>query len=349
MGWCHEFGVTVREGCGHPMAAGEAACECPRCGIVCEGQFKGCATVWAAGPRAVVLVRPEARADEQVLAPASASSDLARSVQTAWPLTDAQEGIWLKVSPPPADEQVGTVAEQVQTVVEVPAAEAAPVGPATKGARGQIFEWLQDSFEGLNSQLRVLSDNLSRQQQALAEMSDSHAAAGRLSELADALPERIGAAVQEAVTAGRRSLAAEAEQVAELGEGVGLGKGSGTAPGPEPELTPLAVTAEEHWPPPERDWISAVEEVMIDLRHPTGPERGDSGERPPEPQRPAAAPLGEPTASELVDARGGAPSAAPDVESGSGLRTQLNSLASTVQTRLNRSGWQEKLRSLSTR
>ncbi len=56
-----------------------------------------------------------------------------------------------------------------------------------------------------------------------------------------------------------------------------------------------------------------------------------------------------PTASELVDARGGAPSADPDVESGSGLRTQLNSLASTVQTRLNRSGWQEKLRSLSTR
>ena len=32
-----------------------------------------------------------------------------------------------------------------------------------------------------------------------------------------------------------------------------------------------------------------------------------------------------------------------------GVRSQLTSLASTVHTRINRSGWQEKLRSLSSR
>ncbi len=294
MGWCHEFGVTVREGCGHPMRAGEAACECPRCGIVCEGQFKGCTTVWAAGPREVVLVRPEARSDEQVLAPASASSDLARSVQTAWPLTDAQEGIWLKVSPPPADEQVRTVAEQVQSLVEVSAAEAAPVGSATDEARGQIFEWLAGLLRG--SQLPTASAVRQSEPPAAGSGRDvrlpcgsrASLGAGRRSSRTHRCRRAGGGHRREALV-GRRGGAGR-----RTGEGVGLGKGSGTAPGPEPELTPLAVTAGEHWPPPERDWISAVEEVMIDLRHPTGPERGDSGARPPEPQRPAAAPSASP-------------------------------------------------------
>src|SRR2546421_204901 len=30
MGWCHEFGPQIREGCGHPMRAGESACVCPQ-------------------------------------------------------------------------------------------------------------------------------------------------------------------------------------------------------------------------------------------------------------------------------------------------------------------------------
>src|SRR5947208_8174478 len=60
MGWCHEFGPQLREGCGHPMRAGESACSCPQCGVVCRGRFAGCAEVWARGPREVHVVSPPA-------------------------------------------------------------------------------------------------------------------------------------------------------------------------------------------------------------------------------------------------------------------------------------------------
>ncbi|MDQ6946426.1 MAG: hypothetical protein M3256_09165, partial [Actinomycetota bacterium] len=55
MGRCHEFGSQIREGCGHPMQAGESACACPECGVVCHGLFDGCAEVWARGPRPITL------------------------------------------------------------------------------------------------------------------------------------------------------------------------------------------------------------------------------------------------------------------------------------------------------
>ena len=358
MGWCHEFGVTVREGCGHPMRAGEAACECPQCGIVCEGQFNGCATVWAAGPREVVLVRPEWRAEvvaemhapveEQVVAEvhlpveeqvvgevqlvAPVLHGLTREIHrthethTAWPLTETQATIWLESSAARSDERV-------ETVVEVSAAGAAPPAPAADERRSQIFEWLQQSFEGLNSQMRVLSDNLSRQEQALAEAAASRDAAGRLSQLADALPERIGAAVQEAVNAGRHSLAAEEAYVAELArdtEPVDV-QPVDTEPvdvqpveGDEPELSQPAVALGQRAVEAERDWRTAVEDIMIDLRQPNA-------------------------APESVGVYADAPSDDQDGDAVQGLRTQLTGLASTVQGRINRSGWQEKLRSLSTR
>jgi DNA-binding SARP family transcriptional activator len=56
MGWCHEFGSQIRAGCGHPMRAGENACVCPECGVVCTGKFAACDEVWARGPREVHLV-----------------------------------------------------------------------------------------------------------------------------------------------------------------------------------------------------------------------------------------------------------------------------------------------------
>lgn len=37
------------------MQAGVNACVCPDCDSVCEGQFKGCADVWARGPRSVEI------------------------------------------------------------------------------------------------------------------------------------------------------------------------------------------------------------------------------------------------------------------------------------------------------
>ena len=42
------------------MRAGESACSCPQCGVVCRGRFAGCAEVWARGPREVHVVSPPA-------------------------------------------------------------------------------------------------------------------------------------------------------------------------------------------------------------------------------------------------------------------------------------------------
>lgn len=58
MGWCHEFGTQVCEGCLEPMVAGAEACTCAACGTTCTGKFGGCPDVWARGPRAVALVEP---------------------------------------------------------------------------------------------------------------------------------------------------------------------------------------------------------------------------------------------------------------------------------------------------
>src|SRR5438132_1182619 len=69
MGWCHEFGPQIREGCGHPMRAGESACVCPQCGVVCRGRFAGCAEVWARGPREVHVVAPPAALARRNVAP----------------------------------------------------------------------------------------------------------------------------------------------------------------------------------------------------------------------------------------------------------------------------------------
>src|SRR3954469_15894674 len=94
MGWCHEFGPQIREGCGHPMRAGESACSCPQCGVVCRGRFAGCAEVWARGPRDVHVVSPPNALARRTVAPVrmggrpaqepSAGAEQARTEVLAW-------------------------------------------------------------------------------------------------------------------------------------------------------------------------------------------------------------------------------------------------------------------------
>jgi hypothetical protein len=193
--------------------------------------------------------------------------------------------------------------------------------------RGQVFQWLQDSFEGVSSQLRVLSDNLSRQQQALAGMTDAQEAAERLSRLADALPERIGAAVQEALTAGRHS-----------------GKVG-------PYESHVIGTQREHRPVgPDPDRRSAVDDVILDLRQSAHLVHHGPVTSPLEAEQPVdETGIAEPSMAEPVASHVGGPGAQHTAASDPSLRSQLGSLASSVHTRINRSGWQEKLRSLSTR
>jgi DNA-binding SARP family transcriptional activator len=77
------------------MRAGESACSCPQCGVVCRGRFAGCAEVWARGPREVHVVSPPAA--------------LARRTQTP-----------VRVTRPPARQSSGAEqpgAEQARTEV----------------------------------------------------------------------------------------------------------------------------------------------------------------------------------------------------------------------------------------
>ena len=59
MGWCHEFGMEIEVGCGHPMVAGSSACSCVQCGTTCTGRFEGgCEAVWSRAPRPDAPGRP---------------------------------------------------------------------------------------------------------------------------------------------------------------------------------------------------------------------------------------------------------------------------------------------------
>ena len=59
MGWCHEFGMEIEVGCGHPMVAGSTACSCAQCGTQCNGRFEGgCEAVWSRAPRPNAPGRP---------------------------------------------------------------------------------------------------------------------------------------------------------------------------------------------------------------------------------------------------------------------------------------------------
>ena len=47
MGHCYEFGVTIKDGCGHAMRVPTktGACVCPTCNARCEGRFEACARI----------------------------------------------------------------------------------------------------------------------------------------------------------------------------------------------------------------------------------------------------------------------------------------------------------------
>lgn len=58
MGWCADFGCTIKSSCDHRMVAGTRSCSCDACGVVCGGKYAGCKEVWAAGPRPGPAIRP---------------------------------------------------------------------------------------------------------------------------------------------------------------------------------------------------------------------------------------------------------------------------------------------------
>src|SRR5215218_10198650 len=122
MGRCHEFGSQIREGCGHPMRAGERACACPECGVICQGQFDGCPDVWARGPRPISLtiapaiesprvrVRALAAGPETVTAqgrPAATTASAATAAPPAPRTTNGRGNGYGNPPPPPPPPRSG--------------------------------------------------------------------------------------------------------------------------------------------------------------------------------------------------------------------------------------------------
>ncbi len=52
MGFCRDFATTIGGGgCAEAMVVRDgSSCVCPGCGVVCEGRFSGCETVWGRRP-----------------------------------------------------------------------------------------------------------------------------------------------------------------------------------------------------------------------------------------------------------------------------------------------------------
>ena len=182
MGRCHEFGSQIRDGCGHPMRAGERACACPECGVVCEGQFDGCPEVWARGPRPVALT---------VTGAAAIAAPRVRAL-AAGPLTSHAEEAAVPsnghTAPPPPP----------------PGPAAAPPPPRSSPGQGadsraEVLRWFEDAFDELRNELHALASTVTRQQAMLAELLDSREAELRVVMVAESLPELAGEAAAKAV------------------------------------------------------------------------------------------------------------------------------------------------------
>lgn len=193
MGWCHEFGSQIQEGCDHPMTAGEEACSCEACGVSCPGRFAGCATVWARGPRELRLSRPApATPVPGSAAPAPSAPSTARA-------SGSRSGGKARTRP--------AVVAEPDPGAEPDAAKAPASSPTGNGhanvamddGRAEILEWLRSTFDGVRSDIRALTDAVSRQQATLASFDEASQSNALVVAATEALPARVGAAVAEAL------------------------------------------------------------------------------------------------------------------------------------------------------
>lgn len=89
MGRCYEFGPVIGAGCEHTMVVPSSGgrCECPNCGVICEGRFSGCAAVIAKPGYVHALAPPSARQLHAVetVQPAHAVAESGLAVEVASP------------------------------------------------------------------------------------------------------------------------------------------------------------------------------------------------------------------------------------------------------------------------
>ena len=169
------------------MRAGERACACPECGVICQGQFDGCPGVWARGPRPVALTvapaieAPRVRALSAGPDPSRASVNAptaAAATSNGAPSNGNGNGNY--AAPPPSP----------------PRTEPAQSG----GSRTEILQWFEDAFDELRNELHALASTVARQQAMLAELLDSREAELRVVMVAESLPELVGEAAAKALS-----------------------------------------------------------------------------------------------------------------------------------------------------
>lgn len=237
MGWCHEFGVLVHEGCSAPMVAGATACSCPECGTECGGRFASCTNVWAAGPRLVAVRRPtvEGPAGERVagrvtgssvagdLEPAPGSEvaavpALVATAPTAAPATGDVPEVLAWMAGAVADlrsevQQLGEGLAAHQELVERGGTSAGPDHEPLLVA--ELRSWVAAQAE----RDRLVADALAAlPAQLVEELREGGAVPGRdgvarVAALADALPSRLGVAIAAAVEGRQEAYLARVEQV----------------------------------------------------------------------------------------------------------------------------------------
>ncbi|HUP70278.1 MAG TPA: hypothetical protein VM142_10745 [Acidimicrobiales bacterium] len=149
------------------MTAGDSSCACTVCGVVCAGRFSACGAVWDRGPREFTIAGPIVILRPTVVPPVDLNGAGAS---------------------PPAPTEPAAVADHGEH------------GRGEDG-RGEVLEWLQSAFEGVRSDLAQVMDLVGRQQQAVAMTHEADDATAHLVELAESLPDRVSAAVADAIAA----------------------------------------------------------------------------------------------------------------------------------------------------
>jgi len=142
------------------MQAGEQACACPECGVVCQGLFDGCSAVWARGPRPITLS----------LSAAPALRPRALSVGPAeQPPTGSQASYEPPPPPPPQSPLAngfsgGTVPPPRQSTRIPPPPPLPPPQQVGAGSRADVLKWFEDAFDELRNELHAVASTVARQQ-----------------------------------------------------------------------------------------------------------------------------------------------------------------------------------------
>lgn len=171
------------------MRAGERACACPECGVICQGQFDGCPDVWARGPRPIALTVAPAIEAPRVRALAAGPEPARASVNAP------------TVAPAATSNGAGNGSANGNAGYAGPPPSPPRSEPGQSGgSRTEILQWFEDAFDELRNELHALASTVTRQQAMLAELLDSREAELRVVMVAESLPELVGEAAAKALT-----------------------------------------------------------------------------------------------------------------------------------------------------